>query len=59
MRTPQWWENLAIRFMHPELFEARDADIRKVLGEPKSGPKAVQQARYSALALEHDRDEAA
>jgi hypothetical protein len=33
-----------------------DDFIRQVLGNPKTGPKAVLQASYSARALESDRD---
>jgi len=32
-----------------------DEFIRRVLGNPKTGPKAILQASYSAQALEQDR----
>lgn len=52
--------------MKPHQFSAReireegpslpDEFIRRVLGNPKSGPKAVVQARSSAELLEADRE---
>lgn len=36
-----------------------DALIRATLQQPKSGPEAIAQARYAALAVEQDRQESA
>lgn len=54
MKLGQWWENVAIRFMHPELF-VDDESIREVVKPKPPSEHARANARAGAIWLEENR----